>query len=70
MLGGREAAPLSAAAPESDSDYVRLIYTVAYGLDARSPYRFDIETDASDNGQDHYGPYGFPRGALTRRPKR
>ena len=70
LLGGREAAPLSAAAPESDSDYVRLIYTVAYGLDARSPYRFDIETDASDDGQDHYGPYGFPRGALTRRPKR
>jgi Wadjet anti plasmid transformation system JetA-like protein len=40
LLGSRDSAPLSAAAPETDQDYVRLIYTVAYGLDGASPYRF------------------------------
>lgn len=70
LLGTGEAASLAAAAPHTDSDYVRLIYTVAYGLDGRSPYRFDVETDTSSGRRDHYGHYGFPRGALTRRRKR
>jgi hypothetical protein len=69
LLGGRATAPLGEAAPDSDTDYVRLIYTVAYGLDGRSPYRFERETAHDDARLERCGPYGFPRGFVGRRPR-
>lgn len=41
LLGARDSVALGAAAPETDEQYVRLIYTVAYGLDGASAYRFE-----------------------------
>ena len=67
LLGARATAPLAEAAPESDTDYVRLIYTVAYGLDGRSPYRFELESTSPDERVERHGPYGFPRGFVGRR---
>jgi hypothetical protein len=67
LLGARATASLGEAAPDTDTDYVRLIYTVAYGLDGRSPYRFDPQQAAPDERQERHGPYGFPRGFLGRR---
>jgi hypothetical protein len=67
LLGVRATAALGEAAPETDTDYVRLIYTVAYGLDGRSPYRFEGERGRPDERLERRGPYGFPRGFLGRR---
>lgn len=77
LLAGRPRAPLSDAAPETDEDYVRLIYTVAYGLDGASPFRFEREPaspewepPASEARVERRGIYGFPRGVLVRRQRR
>jgi hypothetical protein len=70
VLAGRPSAPLADAAPETDGEYVRLIYTVAYGLDGRSPFRFERQADAPDDRVERRGVYGFPRGTLVRRPRR
>jgi hypothetical protein len=70
LLGGRASAPLAEAAPETDDAYVRLIYTVAYGLDGGSPFRFEREPGAPEERVERRGPYGFPRGFLVRRPRR
>ena len=42
-------ASLSEAAPETDEDYVRLIYTVAYGLDGASSFRFERAPSAGED---------------------
>jgi hypothetical protein len=69
LLGARATARLAEAAPENDTDYVRLIYTVAYGLDGRSPYRFEAERTPSAERLERRGIYGFPRGFLGHRRK-
>jgi hypothetical protein len=66
-LGARAAASIAEASPESDADHVRLIYMAAYGLDARSPYRFESEPATRDERLHRHGPYGFPRGFVARR---
>ena len=70
VLAGRPSAPLSDAAPDTDEEYVRLIYTVAYGLDGGSPFRFERESAATEERVDRHGVYGFPRGVLVRRLRR
>jgi hypothetical protein len=70
LLGGRASARLAEAAPETDEQYVRLIYTVAYGLDGSSPFRFEREPAPPEERVERRGPYGFPRGFLARRPRR
>lgn len=71
LLGSRESVALGAAAPETDEEYVRLIYTVAYGLDVASAYRFERHDGAGQtDGGERHGIYGFPRGYLTRRKPR
>ncbi len=67
LLGVRATVSLGEAAPDTDTDYVRLIYTVAYGLDGRSPYRFEPEPAPRDERLERHGSYGFPRGFLGRR---
>lgn len=67
LLGPRPAVALSAAAPDSDEEYVRLIYLVAYGLDGGSGYRFERRADGDDERVESRGIYGFPRGDLIRR---
>ncbi|HET9490110.1 MAG TPA: Wadjet anti-phage system protein JetA family protein, partial [Methylomirabilota bacterium] len=67
LLGARAAAPLAEVAPDTDTDYVRLIYTVAYGLDGRSPYRFERDPAPAEERLARHGPYGFPRGFVGRR---
>jgi hypothetical protein len=67
LLGARATASIAETAPEGDTDYVRLIYTVAYGLDGGSPYRFEREVSPSDERLHRHGPYGFPRGFVGRR---
>ena len=49
---------------------MRLIYTVAYGLDGGSPFRFERESAATEERVDRHGVYGFPRGVLVRRLRR
>jgi hypothetical protein len=66
-LAGRVSASLSEAAPETDEDYVRLIYTVAYGLDGASSFRFERAAAPDEDRVDRHGVYGFPRGAVVRR---
>ena len=70
LLGARASVPLSAAAPEIDEEYVRLIYTAAYGLDGGSPFRFERDAGAPEERLERHGIYGFPRGFLVRRPRR
>jgi Wadjet protein JetA len=70
VLAGRPSAPLSDAGPDTDEEYVRLIYTVAYGLDGGSPFRFEREPGTSEDRVERRGVYGFPRGALVRRLRR
>jgi hypothetical protein len=67
VLAGRPRAPLADAAPETDEDYVRLIYTVAYGMDGRSRFRFEPERSGSEERVERRGHYGFPRGSLIRK---
>jgi hypothetical protein len=67
VLAGRPRAPLADASPETDEDYVRLIYTVAYGMDGRSRFRFEPERSGSEERVERRGPYGFPRGSLIRK---
>jgi hypothetical protein len=67
LLGGRSSAPLSEAGPETDEEYVRLIYTVAYGLDGASTFRFERDPAAGDERIERHGVYGFPRGTVVRR---
>ncbi len=43
LLRARASAAMTEAAPETDEDYVRLIYTVAYGLDGGSSYSFQAD---------------------------
>jgi hypothetical protein len=70
LLGARTSVPLSAAAPEVDDEYVRLIYAAAYGLDGGSPFRFERDAAAPEERLERHGIYGFPRGFLARRPRR
>jgi Family of unknown function (DUF5716) len=70
LLGARHAAPLSEAAPDSDEAYVRLIFTVVYGVDGRSTYRFESNGGPAGNVLDQKGVYGFPQGLLRRKKKR
>lgn len=67
LLGARATASIAEMAPEGDTDYVRLIYTVAYGLDGGSPYRFQPEAGSPEERLHRHGPYGFPRGFVGRR---
>ncbi len=67
LLAGRVSATLSEAAPEADDDYVRLIYTVAYGLDGASGFRFERDAATGEDRIERHGVYGFPRGAVVRR---
>jgi hypothetical protein len=69
LLGARTSVRLAEAAPDADEEYVRLIYTVAYGVDGRSPYRFEREATSPEDRMDRHGAYGFPRGFLARRRK-
>jgi hypothetical protein len=70
LLGSRDSVPLGAAAPDTDDEYVRLIYTVAYALDGGSPYRFEREAASPADRVERHGIYGFPRGSLARRARR
>lgn len=75
MLEQRRALPVSEIALHDDSDYVRLIYVMAYGMDQKSPYRFIPERDDSINKDgpvlhEERGPYRVPKGSLTKPPKR
>jgi Family of unknown function (DUF5716) len=77
LLAGRPSAPLAEAAPDTDEDYVRLIYTVAYGLDDRSTFRFERDPASPERESgppearvERRGIYGFPRGRLVRRARR
>jgi len=49
---------------------VRLIYTVAYGLDGRSAFRFERDASPASERTDRRGVYGFPRGSIIRQPRR
>jgi len=70
LLGERAGASLAEAGPETDEEYVRLIYTVAYGLDGRSAFRFERDALPVSERTDRRGVYGFPRGSIIRRPRR
>jgi hypothetical protein len=70
LLGYRSRAPLSDADADTDEDYVRLIYTVAYGLDGGSRFQFEPEPDSSGARTERKGAYGFPRGYLARKKRR
>jgi len=70
LIGERAGASLAEAGPETDEEYVRLIYTVAYGLDGRSAFRFEPAASPASERTDRRGVYGFPRGAIIRRPRR
>jgi len=50
---------------EDDEDYVRLLYLVAYGLDASTSFHF-----VPDHTRIQKGGYGHPSGRITRGRKR
>jgi Family of unknown function (DUF5716) len=70
LLRARASAAMTEAAPESDEEYVRLIYTVAYGLDGGSFYSFQANGGPPLDRTERHGVYGFPRGFLARRRRR
>jgi len=65
VLGTRSSVSLEELNVKGDRDYVRLLYLVAYGLDASSSFTFAPET-----GRVEKAPYGYPAGRISRGRKR
>jgi hypothetical protein len=65
LLAGRTQAPIADLPLESDEDYVRAIYLVAFGLDLGSDYRFERPADRRQRIEKDG--YGMPAGTLARR---
>ena len=67
VLAGRRALPLGEFPLDSDEDYVRRIFIVAFGLDG-APYVFQPE--GAHPLLERKGAYGYPRGQVERRSRR
>lgn len=75
LLAERRAVSVSELDLTGDSDYVRMIYIMAYGLDQKSPYRFVPERaesmhQGSSIVQEERGSYRVPRGTLAKTRRR
>ncbi len=64
LLAGRRQVPLRELELIGDSDYVRLMYIAAYGLDGRSPFVFERMAGDGIPLTERKGIYGFPPGEL------
>jgi hypothetical protein len=75
LLSQKPTLPTSAVEVSGDSDYVRMIHILSYGLDGKSAYRYRPELpEFGGKGapipQEQRGNYGIPRGMLSKASKR
>lgn len=66
LLAARPSIATSALPLATDQDYVQTIFTLAYAVDGRSPYRFDRGGGARVT----QGAFGVPSGLIARRRER